>query len=197
MFCTVLVCSCCIKLFYTKIAKLSKQKGYNCPICQQLWKKGQRSIQCNKCDQWVHGPSDHDTKGKKNKTCSLLTLDEFNLLDNPENVDSVWFCPTCEANMLPFCSENNEAFFNDLLEGDISDDVRLVPEGSFKTFIDECNSLRLELEEDSDNETIYHNINSKYHDIIDFNKIKTEEGSTFGIMHTNLASMNLHFDDVK
>ena len=53
------------------------------------------------------------------------------------------------------------------------------------------------MEEDSDNETIYHNINSKYYDILDFNKIKTDESSTFGIMHTNLASLNLHFDDLR
>ena len=100
--------------------------------------------------------------------------------------------------MLPFCTLNDNDLFNVHLEDDTSEDVHIIPEGSFKTFIDDCNSLRLELEEDGDDdETIYHNINSKYYDILEFNKIKPDPSSTFGIMHTNLASLNLHFDDLK
>ena len=92
--------------------------------------------------------------------------------------------------MLPVFSINDEIFFNDHLEGDTSDDVHIIPEGSFKSFIDECNFLGFQLEdEDSDisEETIYHNINSKYFDIPDFNKIKPDASST----------LNLHFEDLK
>ena len=164
-----------------------------------MWKKGQRSIQCDKCLLWVHGPSEEGSKSKKNKSCSLLTLEEFNSFDNIENENLDWFCPTCEASMLPFCNVKNETLFNDQLEGKISNDVHIIPEGKFKTFIEECNSMHLELEESENEseETIFHNIKSKYYDILDFNNIKPDSGSTFGIMHVNLASLNLHFDDLK
>ena len=101
--------------------------------------------------------------------------------------------------MLPFCGLNNEVFFKDQLEDATSEDVHIIPEGRFKGFIDDCNSLRFELEENNEeiDETIFHNIESKYCDVTDFNDIKTDSNSTFGICHVNLASINLHFDDLK
>ena len=40
------------------------------------------------------------------------------------------------------------------------------------------------------------NINSNYYSYLEFNKIKTDSTSTFGIIHTNLASINKHIGDL-
>ena len=73
--------------------------------------------------------------------------------------------------MLPFCNVKNETLFNDQLEGKTSNDVHIIPEGRFKTFIEECNSMHLDLEENDNEseETIFHlilNLFVVYHENI-------------------------------
>ena len=58
---------------------LRKQKGENYSICCKLWKKDQSSIKCYNCKKFLHGP----IAKSKSLSCSLLTLDEFNLYTNP------------------------------------------------------------------------------------------------------------------
>ena len=76
---------------------LRKQRGENCSICCKLWKKGQSSIKCYNCKKFIHGP----IAKSKSLSCSLLTLDEFNLYTNPSIYKS-WICPKCCANEFPF-----------------------------------------------------------------------------------------------
>ena len=59
------------------------------------------------------------------------------------------------------------------------------------------NSLkdRINVNLDEDNEMPC-NINSNYYSYHKFNKIKAERNSTFGLMHTNLASINKPIGDL-
>ena len=50
--------------------------------------------------------------------------------------------------------------------------------------------------EDNDDSDIFNNINSKYYGIDKFNQIKTESQSSIGFLHTNLASISKHYDDL-
>ena len=88
---------------------------------------------------------------------------------------------------------------NDLLN--TTNDLNLVPDDNFQSFVTECNSLGNDLLDTlnpSDSELDFHNnINSKYYHISQFNKIITNSNSTLGICHTNIASLSLHIDDLR
>ena len=179
--------------------KNTKQKGFNCPICGQLWKRGQSSVQCDLCSCWIHGPND-DNRKSKYKNCSLLSLNEFKTLTDYS--DKSWVCSKCLNQNLPFFSENpNELLLHSLGDyADVTEDFQLIPNNKLKHFIDECNSLVVEtsdkFDENIDEYELPSTVNSNYYSYTDFNKIKTDEKSTFSIMHTNLASIGKHFGDL-
>ena len=50
--------------------------------------------------------------------------------------------------------------------------------------------------DNDENNDLFNLINSKYYHIHQFNKIKPDKSSSIGIIHTNLASMYLHHDDL-
>ena len=77
-----------------------------------------------------------------------------------------------------------------------SDDITIVPPESLTPFLEECNSTAniycdnahsLEFDE------FPNPINSKYYEIF----IKHDPTSFFSLFHTNLASINKHFDDMQ
>ena len=162
--------------------------SYVCPICATKCRKKQNSIQCTKCSKWVHAPP--------MKKCSLLDLHQFTLLTDLNNNDP-WFCPSCIASNLPSNDVNDSNFF--LLQYDIldkaSDDLKLYPGESFTQFIDQCENITIS-SEDNDDSDIFNNINSKYYGIHKFNEIKTDSQSSIGFLHTNLASLSKHYDDL-
>ena len=130
------------------------------------------------------------------KKCSLLDLHQFTLLTDLNNNDP-WFCPSCIASNLPFNDLNDSNFF--LFQYDIldkaSDDLKLYPGESFTQFIDRCENITIS-SEDNDDSDIFNNINSKYYGIHKFNQIKTDSQSSIGFLHTNLASISKHYDDL-
>ena len=97
---------------------------------------------------------------------------------------------------------DNELILNSLLSNIIpSEDFQLSPDENSNNFILHCNSISENpyyddtiTEEDLE---LPSNINSKYYDISEFNNIKPDPSSSFGLLHTNLASLNKHIDDLK
>ena len=66
-------------------------------------------------------------------------------------------------------------------------------------FVKQCDTIREHLDETNDNneELISTSVNSNYYDIKKFNKIKHDKESSFGLLHVNIASLNLHVDDLR
>ena len=79
----------------------------------------------------------------------------------------------------------------------INSDHIFTPDNEFQSFIDSCNSIFLEnnINETAELANIF-NINSRYYGIMEFNNIKSDPKSTFSLIHTNIASLGLHFDEL-
>ena len=129
------------------------------------------------------------------KKCSLLDLHQFTKYNNPENSDP-WYCTYCTANTLPFNNLNDTHFLllqNELMDK-VSDDLKLYPDESFNHFTEACETLIIN-SEDNDVNDVNH-VNSKYYNIHNFNKIKPDVPSSIGFLHTNIASIYKHHDDL-
>ena len=64
--------------------------------------------------------------------------------------------------------------------------------------MDNCNNMSLQNHDiDDDNGELFStSINSKYYSIDDINTIKADPTSSFNIIHTNIASIDKHFDEL-
>ena len=96
-------------------------------------------------------------------------------------------------------SDNDILIENLITNKQVSENFRIIPDNELTTFIDECNSISEKLGDninDDDDIEYPSNINSSYCTYHDFNNIKVDPLSTFGIVHTNLASINKHFCDL-
>ena len=160
---------------------------FKCPLCTKKWKEGQESIQCSTCNQWVH----HNNKNN----CSLLTNKDFN--SHSDNVNLSWNCAKCDAETFPFNDMNENDFFLSNFSGNdtVSDDVNLVPNRDLLKFPVECDKITSHFDNDED-PNLPQIIDSNYCDINEFNSIKIDKPSSFGIIHMNIASMNKHIDDL-
>ena len=111
---------------------------------------------------------------------------------NDKENDSIWLCHQCIFSYLP--DFNLELNVDNFI---FSENIKVTPDESFKTFIDSCKNIILNnTEEEEGEENLFNNINSKYYDLHNLNQIKTEASSTLGILHTNLASLYKYFDDL-
>ena len=94
----------------------------------------------------------------------------------------------------------NDLFIGNFrLTNKVSEDLNIIPQNRFNEFIKECNSVSNNLIESIDNNDLNdfpNSVNSKYHDIHQFNQIKPDPISSLGLMHTNLAPIGKHFDDL-
>ena len=77
-----------------------------------------------------------------------------------------------------------------------SDDLKLNPDDSFNQFIESCETLALNFEDNDENDDIFIHINSQYYNIHKFNNIKPDLPSSIGFLHTNIASLYKHHDDL-
>ena len=170
---------------------MPKKATYLCSICNLRWKQNQNSIECSGCKNWVHAPP--------MKNCSLLDYETFISLTNSDNTIE-WFCSNCDANLLPFSKLNDTEIFLELNNelDTASPELILIPDESFNDFIHSCEKLNFNsiLNSDNDNNDLFNLIDSKYYHIHQFNKIKPDKSSSIGILHTNLASIYLHHDDL-
>ena len=131
------------------------------------------------------------------KTCSLLDLHQFTKYNNPKNSDP-WYCTYCTANTLPFNKLNDTHFLllqNELMD-EVSDDLKLYPDESFNHFTDACETHTINFEDNDANDDILNHVNSKYYNIHNFNKINPDVPSSIGFLHTNIASIYKHHNDL-
>ena len=155
-----------------------------CDACHILISK----TSSNEVNEWIHRVK-----------CCLLSAEEF--IKISKDVETPWCCPKCAAETLPFnCTSDNEIFIENLrLTKNVSEDLNIIPQNQFKEFLDECNNISKEILENVDNKDLQdfpNPVNSKYHDIHQFNQIKPDPISSLGLIRTNLASIGKHFDDL-
>ena len=138
--------------------------------------------------KWFHAPP--------MKKCSLLNNEQFEILNSPNNTDD-WYCSKCTATSFPFTDLNDTHFLlfqNDLMDK-ASEDLVLHPDESFVEFTESCEKFSLNSEDDP-NDDMFNHINSKYYNIHNFNLMKPDLQSSLGLLHTNLASLYKHYDDL-
>ena len=166
-----------------------------CPICNKIWRNGQQSIECTSCLGWIHH--------KNRNNCSGLTDFEFEHHFN--NLSKPYKCDNCITNTnaktlitLPFANldEDNWLNFNEIKPGPNDPDPRLEFLKA-KQFISKCNSFQYQINLDDDADNLHPQINSNYVDIQQFNSLKLDLPSSFGLFHVNIASLNYHIDDLK
>ena len=99
---------------------------------------------------------------------------------------------------LPFPVECEGNIFGKPAEK-IKPDVSSLTPDQLKKFIKNCDAIQdqLDTEKDDDEKLVSTSVNSKYYNINKFNKIRFDEKSKFGLMHVNIASLNLHIDDLR
>ena len=110
----------------------------------------------------------------------MLSCDTF--LDyTDQNNKSTWLCPTCIFSQLP---DINLDLSVDQVK--TSDNIKLRPDENIMYTDDD----------DGHEDNIYTHINSKYYDLHDINNL-SNESSSLGILHTNLASLEKYHDDLE
>ena len=77
-----------------------------------------------------------------------------------------------------------------------SNDFKLYLGDSFSHFINSSDALDLKSDLNDDDDDIFNQMTSKYYSIHEFNKIKHDFQSSLGLLHTNLASIYNHYDDL-
>ena len=79
------------------------------------------------------------------------------------------------------------------------DELSLTP-NSYNDFIRECQELSINSDDKPllDQEgNFYTQLNSQYYDISEFNQINHNKEASFNLIHTNLASIAKHHDDLQ
>ena len=170
-----------------------------CPVCtKSVYNSYQNSVQCTFCNGWVH----HDNRLK----CSGLTEIEFE--NHQKDPDKPFECDHCVS--VKIASENNSYFIRLPFPVECEDNIFGKPEAKrapditslspsqLKKFIQECESIEKQFssDEENNNELLTSTVNSKYYNVSNFNKIKIDKKSSFGLIHVNIASLNKHFDDL-
>ena len=170
-----------------------------CPVCTKcIYNSYQNSVQCTSCNGWVH----HNNRLK----CSGLTETEFE--NHQKDPDKPFECDHCisvkiskENNSyftrLPFPVECEDNIFGKP-EAKCTPDISSMSSSQLKKFIQECESIEKQFSSDDFNndELLTSTVNSKYYNVSNFNKIKIDKKSSFGLFHVNIASLNKHFDDL-
>ena len=118
-----------------------------------------------------------------------------NLVVNSQT-EHKWFCSSCIAKTLPFHNVDN----TDLFLGNLGIDLSITSRSS-NDFVNEYQNLSnlsnseniLQDEEDE----LYTQINSQYYDISELNQISHNHNLSFKLLHTNLASISKHCDDLQ
>ena len=172
-----------------------------CPVCTKRLYTYQNALECTSCHNFVH----HGNMLK----CSSLTDTEFeehvNDHDKPFECDHCAGMKIAEINnsyfiRLPFPVECEENIFGKPTEK-LKPDVSSMNPAQLKKFLKECETIEKQLssendDDDYENELLTSTVNSKYYNFKNFNSIKIDKSSSFGLFHVNIASLNKHFDDL-
>ena len=170
-----------------------------CPVCTKLCFSSQNFVECTKCKNWVHHGNRLKCSGMTDSEFDAHKLDEFKPFE----------CDNCVS--LRVSSENNSIFVKLPFPIECEDnifgkpqitskpDVLSLSPNQLKKFVKQCEEISnyVTKSNESENDQITSLVNSKYHDIKQFNKIKYDKKSSFGLFHTNIASLNAHVDDLR
>ena len=164
-----------------------------CPIRRQDFENDYQSIQCYSCNCCVH----HNNR----RNCSALTNREFKT--HVRNTNKFWQCDTCCTSSkfnIPFSDLDDDSWreFIGLNRKITSDDVNILSAKQTE-FVAQLESIKGYLKEndDDDEDVLLNNLDCKYYDIKQLNDAKIDTSSSFGFFHTNIASLNLHADDLR
>ena len=131
--------------------------------------------------------------------CSLLSNADFKLLSQTERK---WLCSSCIAETLPFHNvDNTDIFLGNLgIDYDNHPNLSIISRSS-NDFVNECQNLSnlsnsVNILQDEEDE-LYTQINSQYLSISELNQINHNHDLSFKLLHTNLASISKHCDDLQ
>ena len=97
-------------------------------------------------------------------------------------------CLRCQSNTFPFFDQSNSDV--SLINSGFKN---IFPDGNLKLFFTKCNSI-----ETSFDDSVHPvSIDSKYHEIHDFNKLNINKNSYYATLHLNNASLSKHFEDLQ
>ena len=124
-----------------------------------------------------------------------LTLEEFDSLSNP--TINTWHCPSCTAKFLPFSelSDIDLIINNSNTLNNCESILNNSPNTQFQELIDNMSLQNYDVDDDN-GELLSTSIHSKYYSIDDTNTIKADPTSSFNIIHTNISSIDKHFDEL-
>ena len=77
-----------------------------------------------------------------------------------------------------------------------SEDLNFLTSDKVKEFVSKCDLIQNFLNPENDDDVLPP-VNSKYHNVKSFNKLKIDAPSSFGLFHVNIASLNKHIDDLR
>ena len=171
-----------------------------CPVCTKKWYPGQKSLQCSSCYGWIH----HNNRLK----CSSLTDAEFD--EHANDIFKPYDCDHCISERiakknntifrtLPFPVECEGNIFGKPPEIKTKPDVSSMTTAQLNKFVKQCENIKSQISTDDVNEDEFFNsmVNSKYYNINNFNKLKPDKTSNFGLLHVNIASLDAHIDDLR
>ncbi len=79
-------------------------------------------------------------------------------------------------------------------------DVSSMSASQLNKFVKQCENIKSQVNStDDENEDEFFDsmVNSKYYNINNFNKLKPDKSSSFGLLHVNIASLDAHIDDLR
>ena len=173
-----------------------------CPVCNKGCYSSQNFIQCSLCFGWVH----HDNRLK------CLSLTDIEYQEHIDDISKPFHCDHCISEQiskdnnsifqtLPFPVECEDNIFGKPTEKTRKPDISSMSTPDLNKFLKQCKSIKNQLKSVSDNEDeedfFNSMVNSEYYSINDFNKIKPDKSSSFGLAHVNIASLDAHIDDLR
>ena len=113
----------------------------------------------------------------------------------------IWECDKCSTMAklgLPFShlDDDNWLIFNELKKKQTSEDVNILSTKDID-FATKCNLIQNDINSENDDDILLNHVNSEYYDDKKINSLKIDLPSSFGLLHANIASLNLHIDDLK
>ena len=170
-----------------------------CSVCSKSCYSSQNVVECSTCKKWIHHGNRLRCSGLTDVEFQEHSLDEF----KPFECD---YCVSLRIShennaifvKLPFPVECEENVFGKPFSIPKPDITSISPE-HLKKFLKQYEEIKdlITKSNETENDQLTSTINSQYYDIKKFNKTKIDKKSSFGLFHANIASLNLHIDDLR
>ncbi len=147
---------------------------YPCGTCNKRLGKRMRAIRCDLCNFWNH------------IKCDGIEPSHYEILKNPKNTQH-HYCKRCKEEYLPFQTLDNEQYIASIIHNvNINEDLnlRINPPPRLRSLFNDLNDRN----EDSQ-------INCEYYDYS--LPIPYSNGKNKALFHMNIASLNLHKDEME